>query len=119
MLCLGQMLREARALSRAAPSAQSAATKTTPLTACQHKSHVPKTMFLAALGRPCDGFDGKVGIWRVVSERPAKNNKYVGPNAGRKKGDMIEEDCKLDGPKYIEMMTTKVYSGQRSRMSSG
>ena len=66
-----------------------------------------------ALGRPCDSFDGKVGIWRVVSERPAKNNKYVGPNAGRKKGDMIEEDCKLDGAKYVEMLTEKVFPAIR------
>ena len=88
----------------------------TPKRYIQHKSHVPKTMFLAALGRPCDGFDGKVGIWRVVSERPAKNNKqYVGPNAGRKKGDMIEEDCKLDGAKYAEMMTTKVFPAIREK----
>lgn len=35
----------------------------------QHKSHVPKTMFLTAIGRPrFDGdectFDGKIGCWR-------------------------------------------------------
>ena len=38
----------------------------------RHKSHVPKTMFLAALGRPREGFDGKVGIWRVTKSTPAK-----------------------------------------------
>ena len=47
----------------------------------QHKSHVPKTMFLAALGRPRDGFDGKVGIWRVVAEREAKNNNTLSGSA--------------------------------------
>ncbi len=75
----------------------------------RHKSHVPKTMFLAALGRPGHGFDGKVGIWRVTKTRPAKVNKHVGPNAGRKKGDDIVEDSTMDAAKYVEMMTTKVF----------
>ena len=75
----------------------------------RHKSHVPKTMFLAALGRPRDGFDGKVGIWRVTKERPAKNYKHVGPNAGRKPGDPIIEDATLDAAKYVEYMTDKVF----------
>ena len=75
----------------------------------RHKSHVPKTMFLAALGRPGPNFDGKVGIWRVTKTRPAKVNKHVGPNAGRKKGDDIVEDSTMDAAKYVEMMTTKVF----------
>ena len=80
----------------------------------RHKSHVPKTMFLCAMGRPTwDGdectWDGKVGIWRVSKFRPAERNKYVGPNAGRRVGDPIEEDVKLDAKKYVEMMTEEVF----------
>ena len=75
----------------------------------RHKSHVPKTMFLAALGRPRPGFDGKVGIWRVTKIKEAKVNKHVGPNAGRKKGDDIIVDAPMDAAKYVEMMTTKVF----------
>lgn len=73
----------------------------------RHKSHVPKTMFLAALGRPRPGFDGKVGIWRVTKIKEAKVNKHVGPNAGRKKGDDIVVDAPMDAAKYVEMMTTR------------
>jgi len=62
----------------------------------RHKSHVPKTMFLAALGRPGPDFDGKVGIWRVTKERPAKYAKHKGKNAGRKQGDPIVTDSTMD-----------------------
>ena len=72
-----------------------------------------KTMFLAALGRPREGFDGKVGIWRVTKEREAKNNKYVVKNAGRTAGDPIVEDAKLDAKKYVELMTTIVFPAVR------
>ncbi len=85
----------------------------TPKSYVRHKSHVPKTMFLAALGRPCEGFDGKVGIWRITKEREARYHKKVGPNAGRKPGDIIEEDAKLDAKKYVELMTTKVFPAIR------
>ena len=79
----------------------------------RHKSHVPKTMFLAALGRPGPDFDGKVGIWRVTKERPAKYNKHKGPNAGRKQGDPIVTDSTMGAKKYVEMMTTKVFPAIR------
>ena len=45
----------------------------------QHKSHIPRVLFLAAIGKPhalCE-FDGKVGIWPFVedveSQRSSKN----------------------------------------------
>ena len=79
----------------------------------RHKSHVPKTMFLAALGRPGPNFDGKVGIWRVTKEQPAKYAKHTGKNAGRKQGDPIVTDSTMDAKKYVEMMTTKVFPAIR------
>ena len=79
----------------------------------RHKSHVPKTMFLAALGRPREGFDGKVGIWRVTKSTPAKYSKHTGKNAGRKQGDPIVTDAPMDAAKYVEMMTTQVFPAIR------
>lgn len=84
----------------------------------RYKSHVPKTQFLCALGRPTwDGdectWDGKLGIWRVCKTRPAGCNKYVSPNAGRKKGDPIVEDCSLDADKYVDMMINNVFPAIR------
>jgi len=79
----------------------------------RHKSYVPKTMFLAALGRPGSNFDGKVGIWRVTKERPAKYAKHKGKNAGRKQGDPIVTDSTMGAKKYVEMMTTKVFPAIR------
>ena len=79
----------------------------------RHKSHVPKTQFLCAPGRPREGFDGKVGCWRVTKSRPALRNKHVGPNAGRKVGDAIIEDATLDAAKYVEMMTKLVFPAIR------
>lgn len=47
--------------------------------------------------------------------RPAVNNKYVGPNAGRKAGDLIEEDCKLDAETYVKMMVDQVFPDIRRK----
>ena len=94
----------------------------TPKRYIRHKSHVPKTMFLTALGRPrYDGdeciYDGKVGIFRVSKQRPAARDKNPDKrnDTTRRAGDMIEEDCKLDGPKYVEMMTKQVFPEIRKK----
>ncbi|CAM9281815.1 unnamed protein product [Choristocarpus tenellus] len=61
--------------------------------AVQHKSHIPKTMIIAANAHPgsAHSFDGKLGVWRVcapkTAERTSKNHK---------KGDVYEQDCTLD-----------------------
>src|SRR3989338_3146288 len=39
-----------------------------PVLRVKHKNHIPKVMFLAALGEPTDSFDGSVGIWPVLEE---------------------------------------------------
>ena len=86
----------------------------------RHKSHVPKAMFLAALGRPrFDGdecvFDGKVGIFRVKKTREALRNKNPDKRNGttRNAGDLIDEECKLDGKKYVEIMTEEIFPAIR------
>jgi hypothetical protein len=50
----------------------------------QHKSHIPKIMFLCAVGVPQQKpngqwFDGKIGIWEVAKMEPAKNNSRLRP----------------------------------------
>jgi len=67
----------------------------------QHKSHIPKLMFLTALARPDpeNGFDGKIGIWRVqqlvVCERG---------NRWHRRGDEYWKDCNMNGDLYQEFM---------------
>ena len=55
----------------------------------QHKSHIPKVMFIVANARPDPShqFDGKIGIWRISKEKVAER-------AGRyhEKGEKYEAD---------------------------
>jgi len=79
-----------------------------PLTPVQHKSHVPKTMFLTAIGRPrFDGdectFDGKLGCWRISEMKTAKkNSKYHAA------GDEYEVDVTMNAERYVKLMTEEV-----------
>lgn len=87
--------------------------KAAPLTAVQHKSHIPKVMFLAAVARPRfetwpDGrevctFNGKIGCWRVSKPHTAqRDSKY------HQKGDIYEKDVTMNSDRYVEFMTEKV-----------
>lgn len=70
-----------------------------------HKSHIPKIMFLAAVGSPHqkpDGtnFDGKIGIWPFIH--------YVEAQRTSKKRPRGTEEIKgynVDADSYYEMMT--------------
>ncbi|KAF0682365.1 Aste57867_25503 [Aphanomyces stellatus] len=42
-----------------------------PRCACKSKRFIPRVMFLAAIARPRDGFDGKIGMWPFVRQSPA------------------------------------------------
>lgn len=65
----------------------------------QHKGYVPKVMFLA-----CTARQGKVCLERVAETKEAgpKAKKYA-------PGSEYEKDCKLNGERYVEMMTTKIF----------
>ena len=73
-----------------------------------HKSHIEKTMFLAAIGRPetfkIDGvnhvFDGKIGIFPFAKLEPAKRN-----SKNRKKGEMVMVNIPVDAEAYHDVMT--------------
>lgn len=67
----------------------------------QHKSHIPKAMFIALSARPNPArhFDGKVGIFsctKIVAAQ--RNSKY------RTAGDLMEVDVAVTAEYYREMM---------------
>jgi hypothetical protein len=74
----------------------------------RHKSHIGKTMFLAAIGTPgtfnIDGvnhvFDGKIGVFPFIKYEPAKN-----ASKNRKKGTMVMADISVDADAYYNLMT--------------
>ena len=59
----------------------------------QHKSHIPKVTFIAAVSRPDESrnFDGKIGIWRVCVLKEAQRT-----TARRTKGEEYEYDVTID-----------------------
>ena len=70
------------------------------------KAHIPKVMFLAAVGFPRHdkGFCGSIGIWPVTQKKVAKARSVY-----HKKGDVYEESVTMDGKVFIEMMKEKVF----------
>tara|TARA_R110002050_G_scaffold89982_1_gene189396 strand:- start:305 stop:1150 length:846 start_codon:yes stop_codon:yes gene_type:complete len=70
------------------------------------KAHIPKVMFLAAVGFPRadKGFCGSIGIWPVTQKKVAKAISIY-----HKKGDIYEESVTMDGKVFIEMMKEKVF----------
>ena len=78
----------------------------------QHKSHIPKLMFLTALARPDPehGFDGKIGIWRVQEQKICmKSNRY------HRAGDVYYKDCNMNGKIYQKFMMN-IFSAIKTKM---
>ena len=71
----------------------------------QHKSHVPKVMFLSALGR---GPNGKIGMWRVCGQRVAQRN-----SKNHERGEEYEDDVTMTADLYFKMMTEDVFPAIR------
>ena len=67
----------------------------------QHKSHIPKIMFLTALARPSEEhrFNGKICIQRVCQEKIAKRR-----STHHQKGDRYMEDCNINHHIYEDLM---------------
>jgi hypothetical protein len=74
----------------------------------QHKSHIPKAMFIALTARPNPArkFDGKVGIYSctkiVEAQRNSKNHAA---------GDLMEVDVSVTAEYYREVMEEKILPG--------
>ena len=74
-----------------------------------HKSHVQKVMFLTATARSRfneDGeciFDGKIGIWPIVSRQPAIRN-----SVNRPAGTLVTKPLNVNNDIYRQLLLEKV-----------
>lgn len=81
-----------------------------------HKSHIQKIMFLAATARPRfddNGrclFDGKIGIWPIVTRAPAARN-----SVNRPAGTMITKPQNVTNVIYRQMLLELVIPAIKSR----
>jgi hypothetical protein len=81
-----------------------------------HKSHVPKVMFLAATARPRfndDGecvFDGKIGIWPIVTRERAIRN-----SVNRPAGTLVTKPLNVNHEIYRQMLLEKVIPAIKDR----
>ena len=80
-----------------------------PVRRCQHKSHIMKVMFLAAVARPrfndngeCT-FDGKIGIYPIVEQVQAQRSSI-----NRPRGTLEWKPRSLTREVYTEIMINKV-----------
>ncbi|CAM9963062.1 unnamed protein product [Choristocarpus tenellus] len=71
----------------------------------QHKSHIPKTMIIAANTRPdlTHSLDGKLGVWRMCAPKAADRT-----SKNHTKGDVYEHDCTLDHLWYRKCYTEEL-----------
>ena len=91
--------------------------KDKPKTRLKSKRFVGKVMCLTAIARPNGKhkFDGKVGCWRVTGDMVYKRSStYKGTTY--KKGDKRRVDVNMDGPKFAEIITKKVFPAIRQKL---
>ncbi len=84
----------------------------TPVRSTQHKSHIPKLMFLAAVARPRPevGFDGKIGLWVFAEKKPAKRN-----SKNRPAGTLVTTPVSVKKPEVEAMLKNKVIPAIKER----
>jgi hypothetical protein len=81
-----------------------------------HKSHIPKVMFLAATARPRFDdsgrclFDGKIGIWPIVTRTPALRN-----SVNRPAGTIVTKPQNVNHQIYRQMLLEKVIPAIKNR----
>jgi len=76
-----------------------------PAETTHHKKHIPKIMYLVAVGIPQevpghDVFDGKIGIWPVAEKGVAKRS-----SVNRPAGAEVVNLLSMDADEFFEMMT--------------
>ena len=78
-----------------------------PLQRLTHKNHIPKVMFLGAIGEPTVLFDGSVGIWPVVKMHTPKRASELHP---RVNGELVPylKSATMDASLFVEMIETKL-----------
>ncbi len=79
----------------------------------QSKSNIKKLMVLCAVAkpRPEHKFDGKIGIWRIQTEKVAKKNSKL-----HKAGDHYKVDGTMDAMSFRNLMIQKVLPAIRRKM---
>ena len=86
----------------------------------QHKSHIQKLMFLAAVARPrfsvipSEVFDGKIGIWGFFEHTPAKRS-----NKNRAAGTMEVKCVNVTKARYREMLISDLLPAIREKRPTG
>ena len=63
-------------------------------------------MFLSAVARPRDGFDGKIGksLWRVAAKKTAKKK-----SKNHERDDEYDQDATMTSELYFELMSKEVF----------
>jgi hypothetical protein len=90
--------------------------------AVQHKGHIPKVMFLSAIGVPQDirlangtihHFDGKIGLFLFGNMLPAQRG-----SKNRRRGDLEHHNIVITAESYREMLTKRggVYDKIKEKM---
>ena len=88
-----------------------------PKSRLKSKRFVAKVMILSAVARPIGDWNGVVGCWRVTQPFTyQKQATYQG--TVYHKGDTRMKDCEMDGDKFAEMLTSKVFPAIRTKMAS-
>lgn len=74
-----------------------------PVLRVKHKRHIPKVMFLAALGQPTANFNGSVGIWPVQKLYTPKRASRAHPRENNQLVPYLKE-CVMDGEVFVRMI---------------
>jgi tRNA uridine 5-carbamoylmethylation protein Kti12 len=94
--------------------------ETAPYRHTQHKSHIPKVMFLCAVGRPKFNeagnclFDGKIGIWPFTIKEAAKRKSN-----NRDKGTLVTKPINVNYNVYYDYFINKVIPAIKSKFPRG
>ncbi|KAF0694080.1 Aste57867_15015 [Aphanomyces stellatus] len=84
-----------------------------PRRACKSKRFIPKVMFLAAVARPWENFNGKIGMWPFVNQTPALRSSRNRP-AGTLQTTLLNVSAEV----YQDYVLNKVIPAIKSRFPS-
>ncbi|DBA01501.1 TPA: hypothetical protein N0F65_004851 [Lagenidium giganteum] len=76
----------------------------------QGKSHIVKVMFLCAVARPRDDWDGKIGIWPLVEDYVTQRD-----NCNRPKGITIQKPVSVDREFSRALLMEKVIPAVKAK----
>ena len=85
------------------------------------ESSIPKTMYVACVGRPCpaQGFDGRVGVFRVARKIQCKktnNTNWKGTPKYRERGKWYVTDVNMKASDFLFLMKESVIPEIQEKM---